>query len=368
VLGLVHYRSGDKIAAQESWLSAVAENTDFVPALLAIAALSLEIDQPKSAEEFASSVVLEEPANLRALLLYARALAAQKRYPAAAGLLARAEAIDRNRPEPHLVAGDIALERGHFGKALVDFQKAVLLDPQSHEAVEGITRVYEKGRITRPMLQKMERVAGNPPPSAALMEVVGRLYLRNGWHHDAVRALERTLQIEEGRQSAATALVDAYMRTGQIATAAEAALRNSAGPAQMLAGVRAQRNNDVDAAITHFEAAVRQGDSTGYAANNLAWLYAQKGTSLDRALHLARTAAEARPAEAAIVDTLGMVHLKRREYSEAIGAFRRAVELAQNTGSHGLDTFRTHLVEAYTLAGQPDDAAAERAKAHGIQP
>lgn len=368
VMGLAHYRSGDRIAAQESWLAAIEQNTDFVPALLAIASLSLEMGEPKSAEDFASAVVLDEPANLRALLLYARALAAQKRYPAAAGILARAAAVDPARPEPHIVAGEIALDRGHFAESLVSFQKAVLLDPQSHAAVDGITRLYEKGRITRPMLRKMESIASNPPASAALMEVVGRLYARRGWHGDAVRALERSLQVDAGRQSAATALVDAYLRTGRADRAAETALRNSAGPAQVLAAIRAQQMNDIDAAIQHYETAIRQGERTGFAANNLAWLYAQKGASLDRALHLARTAGEARPGEPAVADTLGMVHLKRREYTEAIASFRRAVELAQRNRHKGLETFRVHLAEAYRLAGQPDDAAAERAKSRGMQP
>ena len=368
VLGLVKFQSGDKVGAQESWLGAIEQDTDFVPAQLAIASLALEMGEPRTAEEFSSAVVLDEPANLRALLLYARALAAQKRYPAAAGVLARAEALDKKRPEPHVAAGEIALDRGRPAEALVRFQQAVLLDPHSPAAIEGITRTYEHGDIDRPMLRQMEQIATNPPASAALMEVVGRLYLKKGWDADAVRALEHAMAIDGERPSAAAALMDAYLRTGRIDAAAETALRRNSGAGNLLAAVRAQQRNDHEAAIRHYEEAVRQGEPTGYAANNLAWLYAERGASLDRALHLARVAAEARPAEAAVVDTLGMVHLKRRDYSEAVTAFRRAVELAEQTNAPGMAQFRAHLAEAYALAGQPQDAAVERAKAGGSQP
>src|SRR5205085_10523845 len=74
----------------------------------------------------------------------------------------------------------------------------------------------------------------------------------------------------------------------------------------------AQRRGDVSGAIRGYELAVDAGESSGVAANNLAWEYAQQGIKLDEALHLAASAVDRDPKNPAALDTLGVVQLKRR--------------------------------------------------------
>jgi tetratricopeptide (TPR) repeat protein len=128
--------------------------------------------------------------------------------------------------------------------------------------------------------------------------------------------------------------------------------------ADLLTAVSAQKRNDMPAAIQHYEAAIHSGERTGVAANNLAWLYAERGGSLDRALDLAQQARDLSPSNAAFLDTLGYVHLRRREYSEALNTLKKAVELSTGEGAPRGDSirFRRHLAQAYRLAGQPDEA------------
>ena len=59
--------------------------------------------------------------------------------------------------------------------------------------------------------------------------------------------------------------------------------------------------------------------------NNLAFLLAQTGDSLDEALKLARQAVAKDPNNPAYLDTLGFVYLKRDQNDEALDIFNRLI-------------------------------------------
>ena len=129
--------------------------------------------------------------------------------------------------------------------------------------------------------------------------------------------------------------------------------------AALLAAVHAQQEGDDAAAVRSYEFAVRHGELTGVAANNLAWLYARTGQQLDRALALARSARDLAPQSAAVLDTLGMVHLARREYTAGVASLEAARKLTMRQGSPEpklAQQIAAHLSQAYLLAGQSENA------------
>ncbi len=362
VLGRAKDRAGDSNAARLAWLAALETDPHFVPARLALASQALEQKDAGNAETFIIPAVQDEPANLRALDLFARTLLAQRRYSSAALIAQRALAVDNTAAAPHLVLGEAALQQQLLGEALVHFEQAVLLDPHSHDAMEGLTRVYRYGSITRPMLQRMEKAAISDPPSATLMEITGRLYFERGWYADAERCLQQAVRLDPQRSTAVRALARTFAATGRYEAAAGSAARLGGYPAALLQAFQAEERNDLGRAIQNYEAALRHGESTGTAANNLAWLYAQRGTNLERALRLAETARALSPSNPAVLDTLGFVRLRRREYSQAIEVLESAsrVVASQQAAERAqlLNAIKHHLAEAYLRAGQPEQAAA----------
>ena len=152
-----------------------------------------------------------------------------------------------------------------------------------------------------------------------------------------------------------------YLANGNREGAKDAVARLNSTSAHLMAGMRATQRHDLAAAFRSYEEAVHAGEPSGVAANNLAWLYAQQGTSLDRALQLATSARNLDPQNPAFLDTLGMVHIKRHEYSRAVEILSKAVQVAQLHGipeAARLTEFRNHLKEAYRLSGQNEAAAA----------
>jgi tetratricopeptide (TPR) repeat protein len=300
---------------------------------------------------------------LRGLVIYSRALAAQRRFDAAESVARRAISVDSASPTPHLVLGEIALAQKQLARALVEFEQAVLLRPHAPDAIDGLTRVYRQGKLTRAMLVRMETVADHEPRSATLMEIVGRLFADRGWRDDAVRSFRRALEIDPSRATAAAALARELAARGDIESAADAASHSGAQPAALVAAMRAHDRGDFHTAIHEYEVAVRHGEHTGIAANNLAWLYAHEGTELERALALARNARDLMPDSPAVLDTLGIVYLARREYSAGVDALEKARHLLKRLAPDDPQRrtlqlqIEQHLAEAYLRAGRSDDAA-----------
>jgi len=92
-------------------------------------------------------------------------------------------------------------------------------------------------------------------------------------------------------------------------------------------------------ALAYLEKAVALDADNLDAANDLAWLYADANTHLDRALELATRVTTQQPSANAF-DTLAFVHRRRGEREAALRAMRRAVEMEPDNA-----TYRARLAE-----------------------
>ena len=380
VRGLV-FKLQDKVAeAKAEWNTALELDAEHVPSHIALASQTLSDKDAATADEQISSVVRDEPGNVAALNLYARVLLTEGRLGPARGILGRSLALDRNRLDSQVILGDIEMVQRRYSLALIAYQKALFTHPDSTEALSGLLNLYRKGTINRSVLRQMEKVADASPSSAWLMEITGRLYEEHGWHADAVRALSRAVEIDAQRASAALALTNVYYAKGNSSLANQTVLASrsigsvSPGAAAMIAATKAQEQGDNDSAIRNYEAAIKHGEPSGAAANNLAWIYAQQGTRLDRALKLALSAVEKNPKDAAILDTLGVVYLKLHNYSTAAETLKKAVSLSENARLKSTaatpeilqSQLYQHLAAAYTGAGMTSEAAVALSKVRSL--
>lgn len=365
--GVARHLAGMAKDATASWLQALEQDPQFVPALLALAGEEVKSGNLNSAEEYVVPVVREEPGNITALLLYARVLAAQKRYASAENIAGRAAALDSGLAAPHLVLAEVAAKQKQYAAALDEYQKAILLDPYSQPGIEGLLSLYRRGRVDRELLRRIERVASGDPNSPTLMEIAARLYAERGWTEDAKRCFTRVLQWDRSRNSAAEGLTALLAKSGDRRAALASAQDAPTPSAALLGGLSAQEESDAEAAIRNYRAAVEAGEPSGVAANNLAWLLAERDGDLDEAHAMAIKASELSPNDPAVLDTAGFVLLKRREFSRAVEVLERALLLAQNRSNdverprlH--ERIREHLAEAYLRSGDTEAAAALHAQ------
>jgi tetratricopeptide (TPR) repeat protein len=112
--------------------------------------------------------------------------------------------------------------------------------------------------------------------------------------------------------------------------------------------------NETDLSEKHYRAALDNNPELAPAANNLAWILADRGEKLNEALALAQKAKAKFPDNGSITDTLGWVYYKKGLYDNALTEFNEAIEkLPENP------TVRYHLGLAYYKKGQNDRAKQE---------
>jgi tetratricopeptide (TPR) repeat protein len=91
-------------------------------------------------------------------------------------------------------------------------------------------------------------------------------------------------------------------------------------------------------------------NARGY--NSLAWMYADKGMKLDKAIELAQKATELAPDDAGIIDTLGWAYYRKGLRAEALRYLAQALARAPNSAQ-----IRSHYEEVSTTAAVHLDRA-----------
>jgi tetratricopeptide (TPR) repeat protein len=360
VLGLVNAANGNADVAQSEWQNALDADAHFLPARLAIAERSLETGDLEQADLQVRQVVRDDPGNYRGLVVFARILLQQGKHDSAAMIAHRAAVLDPSAVEPYLVIGEVALKTNRVAEALMNYERAVVTHPDSDDAMNGLLDLYRRGKISFAAIEKLERAGRQEPQSSTLLEIAGRLYADHGWYDDAIRTLSKAVEMDPRRATANRILAQLQLSTGDIAQANAVASRAGGASETLLAAFRDQQSGMWQQAAGNYERALRDGDQTGVAANNLAWLYAEHNSQLDRALELAGDATKLSPNNPAVLDTLGFVLLKRREYSSAVKILETAARLSASTPSADHEVIaqiRKHLSDAYYSAGQTEAAS-----------
>ena len=117
-------------------------------------------------------------------------------------------------------------------------------------------------------------------------------------------------------------------------------------------GRRASAAGSLTEAVTLLSKAIETGPEFAAAYNTLAWLYADKlETNLLEAERLARRAHELDPDATHIYDTLGWILHKQGHYTEALSAFKQALEHTPNSAE-----YLYHASLAAMEIGQPSQA------------
>jgi tetratricopeptide (TPR) repeat protein len=117
-----------------------------------------------------------------------------------------------------------------------------------------------------------------------------------------------------------------------------------------------EAQGQLDLAQQSYENAIKYDENHAFAKNNLAYLLADTGKDLDRALDLAQDAKALLPNDANAADTLGWVLFKRGVNGAAVGYLKESLDNA-DADDPVLGVIRHHLAQAYEADGNMKRAA-----------
>jgi tetratricopeptide (TPR) repeat protein len=181
---------------------------------------------------------------------------------------------------------------------------------------------------------------------------------RGGERKTAVGLIEKLAHADAPGRIAAAETWQRLDRFDEAAAAARAALADSPNSveARFLLATALERSGRVEPAIGELERLLTEQPTFAPGLNYLAYLLAERGRELDRALRLARAALAADPGNAAYLDSLAWARFRRGEFAEAARLLERAAKLEPDDG-----TLWEHLGDARAaLADRKGAAAAYR--------
>jgi tetratricopeptide (TPR) repeat protein len=216
-------------------------------------------------------------------------------------------------------------------KAIEEYRLAIDADPTSEYLTSGLAELYAKtGRIRDAVLEAQD-ILKKDPNNLEAHKLLGRIYLRSlgevqsGSGSDsmlklAIEQYQEIIKIEPGN-------VDDHLLLGRLY----------------------RLNNDLRKAESEFKTAVKLQPDSEEAITTLAYLYNEEGDSARAAEALSAVPDAARSAK--LYSALGYTYEQRKEYKQAITAYRKAIELDRDN----LDAIRG-LAQNLLNDGQTDAA------------
>jgi tetratricopeptide (TPR) repeat protein len=205
---------------------------------------------------------------------------------------------------------------------------------------------------------RIEQWLTQRPRDAQALVLAAMVHTNMGGAQEAEKLLRTAIEVDPRQLRAYEMLAQLYLAQQRLdesrAEFDNIAARSAAhvGAATMAAIILTVQGKQPEAQ-QRYEQIVAKNPRAAVAANNLAWMYAERGEKLNEALELAQSAKAELPDEPEINDTLGYVYLKRNLGQLAIRPFQDAVTKQPKNPS-----FRLHLGQAYAQAG--DTSAARR--------
>jgi tetratricopeptide (TPR) repeat protein len=330
-LGRAYAAVGDKSGAEAAFREVLKINPRAVPAQLELSLLQIG-EKGGGALRLAEEAAAAQPGNPETKIALIRSLLAS-------GDLARAEKeilqLQSQKPTAagYVQAGGLALARNDVVRATAEFAKALELNPDSIEAFAGQLSVDLKERNGNAARARLTQrlAAGNPP--VELLLLAARTYFALNDLKETEALLRRAIEIEPSSLPAYSMLGQTYLRQNRLDDARNEFDRLAARQSQPVGALTAsgtilQAQGKVQEARERFERAVGIDPGAAVAANNLAWIYAESGQNLDKAVQLAQSALDRLPDVPDVLDTLAWAHYKNNTPALAVRPLNRCITVA----------------------------------------
>jgi len=362
LLGVAYAQAGNLERAQSSFEQAIVRDQKFTLAQLGLAEMMLNRGQNQACLQYVAQVLQSNPNQPEALLLQGSAYANLSDLVKAQAAFETYQRLRPESPQGFLRAGVVAIAQKHYAVGQQNLERALAMNPKQYDALDGLVSSYLVQKKNDKAIERVQEQI-HKDPSSTLYSLLGKTYARTGQNDAAEAALKRAIELQPNEFTPYVLLGDLYVKQktmdkalAQFATATQ--LNPKAAGVWTMYGMLNEQTGHQDAAKAAYQKALDITPGSGVAANNLAWLYADEGKDLDRALELARTAKVALPQSAPISDTLGWIFYKRQLYSSAVPLLQEAIK---EDPSHAV--FHFHLAATLIAAGNKDQAKAELSKA-----
>jgi pentatricopeptide repeat protein len=326
---------GDLEGSQNTLNSALQRDRNNMLIRGAIAKVLALRQKPEGALQEAEEVLAVLPDNIDAITARADALQslgkldeATKEYLKLCGLQP-GNAAHWNR------LGIVEAARGDPASGLLHFRKAVELKPDFIAAINNLVVVQLRNKKYDEALTELGGLSKRGAPQDEIHRLSGQVYLAKGEDAAAERELRKAIEVNPQNYQSYILLGQMNAQRNNIPQALKEvdqliAVNAKFVPAYLLKAFYLDSSKDVAGAIENYRRVLQIDPENTIAANNLAWLLCENGTTFEEALSLAQSARRKFPDDPEIADTLGWVYYKMRNYTLAVDQLSFSISHRQN--------------------------------------
>jgi tetratricopeptide (TPR) repeat protein len=365
-LGLAHLRAGNEQQARVALRQAVTLAPGSAPAVLQLSELNLKVDAPEPVIDDLNRLLSARPGLPRAYELLGAAYLKKGETARAHEVYQKLEkTLPATDPRVPYYAGLTLRRQGKPQEARKAFQESLARAPGAADPLRELVNMSLEERRPEVALEIARKQAQAAPKSAAVQHVLGMVHQRRGELAEAEAAYGKAAELDPGHVPARLELGRIYAGTGrhdqalaQMARVLGADAKNV--EAWQVSGMARLGKGDFAKAQEEFKKALDINPRFAPAANNLAWLYSERGGDAEEALRLAQVAKEGAPDDPYVSDTLGWVLYKRGVYQRALTLLKESAARLPDSAS-----VQFHLGMAYYKAG--DKTAARQTLSKALQ-
>ena len=371
LLGRIYVATNQFDESVKAFNEVLRLNPRAAAAYLELARVQLANGNVDRSIQSARQAVAARPDDPDAHLLLARALIVGHDLAPAEAELKALIAKFPNAAAVYNEMGAWRLAKGDRAGANNAFQRALALDAESITALSGMVQLDLAAKRSDDALAKVASAIMKNPADARVLMLASATYLATGDVDRAEQALRRVIEISPSNIRAYEMLGNLFMSEHKLeqaraefeTMARRSRSRTAAVAAQTMVAITLEGQNKVADAQRTYEQILAASPHAPVAANNLAWLYAERGGNLDVALTLAQTAVAEAPNQPEMQDTLGWICYKKDLPSAAIAAFQLSIKMDSANPA-----YYYHLGLAYLKTGDRTQAKHALGKAFTLKP
>lgn len=234
------------------------------------------------------------------------------------------------------VSGDKYYQAGDVKGAIVEFKRALELDPENVNVLNSLGVCYGVNQELEPALECFKKAAELEPAEIMVLYNAGYVHMCRGENEKALEYFQKAGQIDSGVFEVAFQTGRVHMEGGRPDTARKflesaVSINEKSGAAfRYLADCYMQLDRDLDAAAA-YKTALKLRPDDAEALSILGYLYEMQGKNADIALMFCQRAVEMVPDNGLFRHRLGRVYFYRNCCEQALEEFQAACDCGHDS-------------------------------------
>ena len=354
LLAQAHETDGARNLALDNYLQVLQIDPVDNSATYHAARLSFADGDYEAAEHMLVMLARRQPDNPEVIRKLVATYGQQDRWPQANREAEKLIKEEKTAALGHYLKGRILFDQNDDLAAIISLQQSLLHKPGAVEALQYLSKAFERNGQPEKALKFVTNHVEHYPKHAHALELLGNLQKQSGGLDKAIESYMSVIEMAPQRGSAYQRLASLYASQGQWDKALavyDQSITNNPVDSGLLMALAAlhSRMGSFEAAIDVYEQVLVLDPGHMNAANNLSSLlvdYRLSAETLARARALSEPLL-ARNRSPVFLDTLGWVHYKLGNTSQAVNLLGEAVQLGGDSATH-----HYHLGMAYFTNNQ----------------